>query len=87
MVKKETEVKMTSFGVVLLDRCPIQFRQHTANGEIQMRVDDAMVQANCSADLTELMNKVVKQYPTMPIQQWVRADEWSIGLFKPCNLN
>lgn len=73
--------------MVYADRYPIQFRQNMANGEIQMRVDDAMAQANGYADLVELMNEVLKQYPTMSIPQWIRVDEWSMGLFNPCNLN
>lgn len=73
--------------MVYADRYPIQFRQNTANGEIQMRVDDALAQANGYTDLAELMNEVLKQYPTMPIPQWIRVDEWNMGPFNPCNLN
>lgn len=69
------------------DRYPIQLRQNVASGEIQMRVDDAMAQANGYADLNELKSFIVGQDPAMTVPEWLRVDDWDSPLRMPLNLN
>lgn len=68
-------------------RYPIQFRQNLASGEIQMKVDNALAQANGYADLNELKAFIAEHDHSMPIPEWLRVDDWDSPLRMPLNLN
>ena len=69
------------------DRYPIQFRQNVVNGEIQMRVDDAMAKANGYADVAELKAFIAEQDPALTVPEWLRVDDWVSPLRMQLNLN
>ena len=77
----------TYHTMMYADRYPIQFRQNVMSGEIEMRVDDAMAKANGYADLNELKALIAEHYPSKPIPEWLRVDDWDSPLRMQLNLN
>lgn len=69
------------------NRLDIQFRFDQITGVVEMRVDDAVAEANGYYNLEHLKQTIAKSMPKVEVPEWIRIDNCGSLAFAALNLN
>lgn len=69
------------------NRFDILFRVNEVTGIIEIRVDNAVAEANGYSDLEHLKAEIAKAMPKMEVPEWLRIDNCGSPALAAFNLN
>lgn len=69
------------------NRLDIQFRFDNITGVVEMKVDDAVAEANGYYNLVHLKCEIAKKMPKLEVPEWIRIDNCGSPALAALNLN